>query len=59
MKLVCAAVVFAAIAQAGPPRERQAITSTTTAILVDAVVREHARDLRHQARLHLPDVVVG
>ena len=42
MKLVCAAVVFAAIAQAGPPRERQAITSTTTAILVDAVVRDRS-----------------
>src|SRR5262249_25866377 len=39
MKLTCAAAVFLAIAQAGSP-QRQAITSTTTAILVDAVVRD-------------------
>jgi VWFA-related protein len=40
MKLVCAAAVFVAIAQATTPPQRQAITSTTTAILVDAVVRD-------------------
>ena len=39
MKLVCAAVVFATIAQSQPAR-RQAISSTATAILVDAVVRD-------------------
>lgn len=39
MKLVSAAAVFLAIAQAGPS-QRQAITSTATAILVDAVVRD-------------------
>ena len=42
MKMVCAAVVFVAIAQAQP--ERQAVSSTATAILVDAVVRD--RNLR-------------
>src|SRR3954451_12470729 len=39
MKLVCAAAVFLAIAQAAPP-QRQALTSTTTPILVDVVVRD-------------------
>ena len=40
MKLVCAAAVFLAFAQATASPQRQAITSTTTAILVDAVVRD-------------------
>src|SRR5262252_3857775 len=40
MKLLCAGAVFVAIAQAGPQPQRQTITSTTTAILVDAVVRD-------------------
>ena len=38
MKMVCAAAVFVAIAQAQP--ERQAVSSNATAILVDAVVRD-------------------
>src|SRR5262245_501343 len=43
MKLVPAAAVFLAIAQAGP--QRQTITSTATAILVDAVVRDSGGNL--------------
>src|SRR5215471_4206498 len=39
MKLLCAGAVFVAIAQAAP-QPHQTITSTTTAILVDAVVRD-------------------
>ena len=44
MKLICAAVVFATIAQGQPP-QRPAISSTATAILVDAVVRDKSGQL--------------
>jgi VWFA-related protein len=45
MKLMPAAAAFLALAQAGPPAQRQTITSTATAILVDAVVRDKSGNL--------------